>query len=353
MKSLLIALAIMFPIFSSAETLIVRFKEDRVSAFATQVRAKARAQVLQGKIVVVDGKYEAFHQNPDVLYVERNVRYHVYGYGSPSTSIKDANSAWGIAKIQASTFWARGYKGKGVRVAVIDTGVDGTHPEINGKVEAGFNAIDGSVNAMDDMCHGTHVSGTIAGNTVGVAPEATIVPVKFLDSQGSGSLEGAVKAIDWATQQNVQIMSASWGGSDDSQALKDIVKAATDKGILFVAAAGNDGADNDQVSSFPSNYPGVIAVAASDQSDALASFSNFGLKSVLLAAPGVGIYSSLPGGQYAAWDGTSMATPHVSGALALLLSSGCKKGAKCLSKEYAALPAFKGKVVTGGRLELK
>lgn len=349
MKSLLIALAVLLPIFASAETLIVRFKEDRVSTFATQVKAKAKAQVLQGKIVVIDGKYEAFRQNPDVQYVERNVHYHAYGYKSKDV----AQGAWGVLKIQANVFWDQGFKGKGVRVAVIDTGVDGSHPELAGKVAAGFNATDGSVNAMDDMGHGTHVSGTIAGNTVGVAPEATIVPVKFLNAQGEGTLEDAIKAIDWASKQNVQIMSASWGGSDDSQALADVVKAAVDQGIVFVAAAGNDGADNDKVKSFPSNYPGVVAVAASDQSDALASFSNYGLKSVLLAAPGVSIYSSLPGGKYDSWDGTSMATPHVSGALALLMSSGCKKGAKCLSKEYAALPAFKGKVISGGRLELK
>jgi subtilisin family serine protease len=327
----------------------VRFKENHSTAFTAQVKTKAKASVLKGKILIVEGKYTDYKNNPDVLYVERNVRYHALGFRSQ----KVASGAWGVEKIHAPDLWAHGHKGKGIRVAVIDTGVDAAHPELQGKVETGFNALDGSANSMDDMGHGTHCSGTIAGNTVGIATEASIVPVKFLGADGSGTLEGAIKAIDWAAKQNVQIMSASWGGPDDSQALKDSIEAAISQGILFVAAAGNDGADNDKTASFPANYPNVISVAATDSKDTLASFSNYGATLVLLGAPGVDIYSSTPGGSFDTWSGTSMAAPHVSGALAILLESGCKKGAACLQANNRKIAALKDKSVTGGRLELK
>jgi subtilisin family serine protease len=153
-------------------------------------------------------------------------------------------------------------------------------------------------------------------------------------------------------------MSNSWGGGSFSQALLDSIKRANDKGILFVAAAGNSSADNDKSASYPANYdlPNVLSVAATDSNDGLAPFSNFGVKQVDLAAPGVKILSAVPGNRYAEFSGTSMAAPHVSGAAALLLAAFPSMKAKdlkeVLMESVDKVSSLEGKVVTGGRLNI-
>ncbi|MEM2849629.1 MAG: S8 family serine peptidase, partial [Candidatus Bathyarchaeia archaeon] len=176
----------------------------------------------------------------------------------------------------------------------------------------------------DDNGHGTHVAGTVAAlfNTigvVGVAPKAYIYAVKMLDSSGSGTIAWAVQAIQWSVDNGMQILSMSWGASADYQALRDACKAAYDKGLLLVAAAGNSGSSSgtgDNVL-YPAKYDSVIAVAATDQNNNRASWSSTGL-AVELAAPGVNIYSTYKNNGYATLSGTSMATPHVSGTAALV-----------------------------------
>ncbi len=226
----------------------------------------------------------------------------------------------------------------------------------------GYNAITNTENPMDDHSHGTHCAGTIGGtgdNGVGVAGvnwNASIMGVKFLSASGGGSLADAIKAIDWATNNGAQIMSNSWGGGGFSQALADSIKRATDKGILFIAAAGNDGRNNDSSATYPANYPGVIAVAASNNVDGMAGFSNYGLRTVHLMAPGENIFSTVKGGGYATYSGTSMATPHVSGAVALLLShepSLTPEQVKArLMRTSDKLKSFRNKLISAGRLNV-
>lgn len=252
-----------------------------------------------------------------------------------------------------------------VRIAVIDTGVDYNHQDLAGNVDgkSGYNFVNNTDNAMDDNGHGTHCAGTIGalhGNKTGVAgvmSDVTIIPIKFLDAGGSGSLDGAVRAIDYATQLNVDIMSNSWGGGGRSQALYEAINHAAEKGILFTAAAGNSSSNNDMTPSYPASYdsPNIIAVAALTAQNDLAYFSSYGRTSVHIAAPGHNILSTIFGNRYEIMSGTSMATPHVSGVLGLLIA---KEGRLSLDvvrervvKTGVPVTALKGKVQTGARID--
>lgn len=251
----------------------------------------------------------------------------------------DAEKAWSVTK-----------GSRNVVIAIIDTGIDYNHPDLknnmwvnekeisgngldddgNGYVDDvyGWNAEKDNGNPMDGNSHGTHCAGTIGAehnNGIGVAGvmgEVSLMAVKFLSDSGSGSLADAVEAIDYATRMNVDIMSNSWGGGGFSKALEDAIKAAKNRGIIFVAAAGNNGTNNDTSPTYPSNYQvdNVISVASHTAQDALSSFSCFGKRTVHVAAPGSNVLSSTPNNQYKVLSGTSMATPHVSGVIGLLLS---------------------------------
>jgi hypothetical protein len=231
-----------------------------------------------------------------------------------------------------TSLWEQGVVGShAIKVAVIDTGIDHSHPDLSENVDAskGFNFVTQLPGAIDDHGHGTHCAGTIgalANNSkgvVGVNWHVTLVPIKFLDSQGNGSLDRAVQAIQYATQLHVNVMSNSWGGGPYTRSLYDAIEEAKKNGILFVAAAGNDSNDNDANPTYPAGYrlDNVISVAATDNQDQLAGFSNFGERTVHVAAPGVKILSTLKGGGYGYLSGTSMAAPHVAGVAALILSS--------------------------------
>src|SRR5439155_11909644 len=234
----------------------------------------------------------------------------------------------------------------------------------------GFNAILKTCNPLDDNGHGTHVSGTIGavGNNnlgvVGVNWTASIMASKAFDASGNGTLSDAIDAIEFviqaaaATGANVRVLSNSWSGGGFSQALLDEINKADAHNMLFVAAAGNAGANNDVSPQYPASYtaPNVIAVAATKNTDSLWSFSNYGPTSVHLAAPGVNILSTWPGNTYQYLSGTSMAVPHVSGAAALVLSrcggldtAGLKAN---LLSDVDAIPSLAGKVATGGRLNV-
>ena len=290
------------------------------------------------------------------------------------------------ADIAASEAWNT-TTGSTIVVAVIDTGVDYTHPDLAANMwtnegEIPNNGIDDDGNGYvddyrgwdfynhdndpyDDYSHGTHVAGTIAavGNNgigvVGVCWRAKIMPLKFLGASGAGSTAEAVNAILYATKMGARIMSNSWGGGGYSQALRDAIQAADDAGVIFVAAAGNSASDNDLAAHYPSNYEckNIIAVAATDNYDCLASFSCYGLTSVDIAAPGVAILSTIPGGGYSSYSGTSMATPHVAGAAALAWSHApAKTHAQIISdilNGSTPLSTLDGKVAAGGRLNLQ
>ncbi|HYD35216.1 MAG TPA: S8 family serine peptidase [Vitreimonas sp.] len=227
---------------------------------------------------------------------------------------------WGVSHITAPPVWPV-TQGKGVTVGVFDSGVDYTHPELNQLYSNGYDFVNDDSDAFDDHGHGTHVAGIIAARTndsgyIGIAPQAQVVGVKVIGADGSGYISDLVDAFDWALTQDIQIINVSLGTTYDSQLLHEKITQLTQKGVVVVAAAGNNYGGP---LLYPAAYQEVISVAASDTNNQLASFSNLG---AAVTAPGVGITSTVPGGGYATWSGTSMAAPHVSGAIALMLSQG-------------------------------
>ncbi|MFZ9001465.1 MAG: S8 family serine peptidase [Bacteriovoracaceae bacterium] len=352
----------------------------------------------------IKGIIQGLESDPDIEYSEPNYIYKAIGkrenvlyspndpqfsklWGLNNTGSNDPNTRSGVAgaDIKALKAWEIERGDRGVKIAVIDTGIDYNHKDLrdqmwvneaelngeegvdddgNGYVDDihGYDFANNDGDPIDGHGHGTHCAGTIGAshNDVGVAgvmENVTFIALKFLTDQGSGSTEGAIKSIDYATKMGVDIMSNSWGGGAYSEALKEAIERAAEQGIIFTAAAGNSGTNNDASPHYPSNYDviNVISVAASDSSDKLASFSCYGSKTVHIAAPGKNILSTVKNNGYAVYSGTSMATPHVSGALGLLIS---KEGRLPLDEVRDRVMAtsdvvkqLRGKVISGsGRL---
>jgi subtilisin family serine protease len=347
-------------------------------------------------------------EDPMVAYVERNQIYRtqeisndpgfpqLYGMQGPSTSPANQFGS------NAAAAWAEGFIGsENVYVGVIDQGIQSTHPDLAGQIWTNpFDPVDGEDNDgngyRDDVNgynfadnnnmvygggpsgngddHGTHVAGTIGatgGNGLGVVGmnwRITMISGKFLGRNG-GTTANAVRAIDYFTDLklrhglNIVATNNSWGGGGFSQALRDAIERANRAGILFVAAAGNGGGDgigddNDNIANYPSNYTNanVIAVAAITSTGAKSSFSNFGATTVDIGAPGSGIISTTAFNTYSNYSGTSMATPHVTGACALYAS--VNPGASAAQIKNAILSSavptasLAGRTVTGGRLNV-
>jgi subtilisin family serine protease len=233
--------------------------------------------------------------------------------------------------INVKPVWQAGAVGsRKVIVAIVDTGADYTHPDLRANLDTAdaYNFDANTSNANDDNGHGTHVAGIIGavGNNgsgvAGVNWNVTIIPIKFLDSSGSGSTSNGIKGIEWAVKKGARVINCSWGGTDGSQALKDAIDAARQAGVLVVTAAGNSSKNTDVQPEYPSAFhlDNMITVAASDLNGRLATFSNYGKKTVDIAAPGVDIYSTYKGSTYKSLSGTSMASPVVAGIAALVLS---------------------------------
>jgi subtilisin family serine protease len=255
--------------------------------------------------------------------------------------------------------------GANVTVAVVDTGVNLTAADLAGRLVPGQDYVESLNNAQDQNGHGTHVAGIIAADqnnftgVSGVAPAAEVMPLRVLDANGYGSLDAVAAAFNYAGQHNIRIVNASLGGSGTSQSLADAI--TSNPNTLYVVAAGNDGANDDDPSSpfYPCDIPAanVICVGASDQNDQAASFSDYGATSVDLFAPGVNILSTYLTGSppYAYLSGTSMATPMVSGTLALMLSHNPSLSAAQLKSDLLAsvdaAPQLAGLSVTGGELD--
>ena len=308
------------------------------------------------------------------------------GANEPDRSGTSTTPERGVAgaDVNALKAWNITKGSRDVVIAVIDTGIDWNHPDLaanmwvnageiagngidddgNGYIDDihGWNAALKNGSPMDGNGHGTHCAGTIGavhgnGGVAGVMGEVKMMAIKFLTDSGSGSLADAIVAIDYATKMNVDIMSNSWGGGGFSQALFDSIKAASDRGIIFTAAAGNSTTNNDVRDNFPSNYrtENMVAVAAHAHTDQLASFSSFGKRTVHVAAPGRSILSTTPNGQYAVFSGTSMATPHVSGVLGLLLAQeGRLPHAEMIERLHATsvpAPAYRRTTISGGRVD--
>jgi len=261
-----------------------------------------------------------------------------------------ASSQWALNTINARTAWDYTTGSRSIIVAVIDTGVDYNHPDLasntwintreisgngrdddgNGFVDdvRGYDFANNDVEPLDDNGHGTHVAGIIGAlgnNGAGVAGtnwNVQIMPIKFMSANGSGFLSNAVKSVNYAVQNGAKIINNSWGGGGYDSAMASAITNAQNKGVIFVVAAGNAANNNDLNPQYPANYSNanVVSVAASDQNNNLASFSNYGAGTVDIAAPGVSIISTTPNNTYSSYSGTSMASPYIAGALALVWS---------------------------------
>lgn len=237
-----------------------------------------------------------------------------------------------INLISAPILWNQGYTGKDVKIAVIDTGCCTTHPDLKDNIIGGRNFTvedNGDPNKYEDgNSHGTHCCGIIAGNghILGVAPNANLLVLKVLESNGNGNLESVVNAVNYAVDQKVDIISMSLGCPTNVPELYDAIKRAIKNNIIVVAACGNNGDGNAETieRDFPSSYPEVVSVGAIDNTRKCAVFSNSNIY-VDLVAPGVKIVSTGLNNGYITLSGTSMACPHVVGALALLIEKTTKE----------------------------
>ena len=254
---------------------------------------------------------DALKKNPKVAYVEPDFEV----YALPQTT------PWGIQKINAPQAWtAFSDKGTGIKVAILDTGIDTAHPDL--RVAGGVTYVIGTTTYNDDHGHGTHVAGIVAAldngiGVVGVAPEAALYAVKVLNSQGSGSISAIDMGIEWCISKGIQVISMSFGASSDPISLHQECDAAYNAGIVLVAAAGNSG-PGPETTTYPAKYSSVIAVGATDSNDVVADWSSRG-QELWVTAPGVSVYSTYMGSSYATMSGTSMACPHVTGTVALIL----------------------------------
>ncbi|MFD2702608.1 S8 family serine peptidase [Paenibacillus shunpengii] len=228
---------------------------------------------------------------------------------------------WGVRKIRAHKAWSNS-TGHRIKIAVIDTGADYQHPDLRHSLARGVNLLNRNMLPFDDNGHGTHIAGTIAAansteGIIGVAPRSIIYPVKAFDHQGSAYVSDIILGIDWCVRNRVDIINMSFGMRTKSKALLDVVNKASREGIVIVASSGNDG--KRRSIDYPARYAQTISVGATDENRRIAEFSNRG-PYVDVYAPGKNIYSCWTHGKYHEMSGTSMATSHVSGAIALLLS---------------------------------
>lgn len=241
---------------------------------------------------------------------------------------------WGVDRIDADLVWDKDRNlavdsganaGGGVKVGVLDTGIDLNHPDLQDNIKGGINIINPRRSPDDDNGHGTHVAGIIAGvdNEIGVlgtAPQTWLYAVKVLNRQGAGFVSDIIEGLQWCINNGMQVVNMSFGTSTDVQSFQEALSSAYESGIVLIAAAGNSGPGDNTVL-YPAKYGEVIAVSATDDTDSLASWSSRGAE-VELAAPGVEIYSTYKGSNYKTLSGTSMASPHVAGTAALVIASG-------------------------------
>lgn len=239
----------------------------------------------------------------------------------------ELDNSWGVKRIGAGAVHTYN-KALGVKAAVIDTGVDYTHPDLDANFAGGYDFVNKDADPMDDNDHGTHVSGIIAAErngagVVGAGPQASIYALKVLDASGGGYWSDVIKALDWAVANKIQVVNMSFGASNEAPGVHDAIKNAYNAGIVLVAAAGNSGNCGGQGNSvgYPARFEEVIAVGATNQNDSRPCFSSTG-DHLELAAPGVSVLSTVVGGGYKSFSGTSMASPHVAGTAALVLSNG-------------------------------
>lgn len=277
-----------------------------------------------------ENEIQRLKDDPSVAYVEEDVVVRavepMQALGTPSQEYLDS---WGVSHIGADVVAQAGIKGTGIKVAILDTGIDYNHPDLAANYKGGYNFVydnddpfDDSMSAYVPTGHGTHVAGIIGARdngtgVVGVAPDVSLYALKVLNAGLAGDVSDVIAGIEWAINNKMQIISMSIGSSLFSQALKDACDKAAQAGIILVAAAGNY---NNPYIEYPAAFDSVIAVTATRPDDTRPLY-NYGPE-MELAAPGVSIKSTVPGGGYGYLTGTSQAAPHVAGVAALLLSAG-------------------------------
>ena len=371
------------------DEILVRFRSGTPDAARGEARGQARARLVRRprlpnlELLRVEAGTSAsaaidrLERRRDVLYAEPNHlrqargsvddRYFPYLWGLHNTGQAVRGTAGTPdADIDAPEAWDVATGDPAQPVAVVDSGIAAGHPDLATQIApGGRDFVEDDDTPQDEDGHGTHVAGTIAARgqdgqgVAGVAFDGRVLPLRVLDANGSGTVADIIDAYAWAASHDARVLNASLGGAGPSRAERDAIRAAGR--TLFVVAAGNGGDDavGDDVDStpeYPCAYaePNVVCVAATDSSDRLAGFSNFGDQAVDLAAPGVTILSSYPPSGWAWLDGTSMAAPHVAGAAALFFArfpgASVADARAALLASVDPLPGLAGKVATGGRL---
>lgn len=325
----------------AVDELVVKFRQPLTGKQLLQLRKQLQITVVRHRgttYLFRSGKYDmaqlkAFFSKWNPVYMEPHYLYltneasGIDGFGdngdTPAIVPNDTlygRYQWNLPEIATEKGWNVTRGKNEIIVAVVDTGVQLDHPDLQGRLVPGTNIVDPSKPPEDDVGHGTHVAGIIAAqvnNNEGVAGMTwytKIMPVKVLDSTGAGTTYSVAEGIIWATDHGANIINMSLGNYADAQFLHDAVKYAHDRGVALVAASGNDNTDRP---GYPAAYPEVIAVSATDPDETRAEYSNFG-DYIDVAAPGSSIASTYPGSRYAALSGTSMASPHVAGLLSLV-----------------------------------
>lgn len=312
---------------SADKSVIVRFKQTPGPTERALIR-KARGKIKRSYQLIPamtaslpEEEIKKLRKNSKIAYIEENA---VYAVAPEPPTGNEVGNSWGVAHIFADVAHASGNRGTGIKVAILDTGIDYTHEDLAGNYRGGYDFVFDDNDPFDDSYfgHGTHVAGIVAAaengiGVIGVAPEAELFAVKVLDGAGFGRADWIIAGIEWAVLQGADIINLSIQGPH-SLGLQEACDAAYDAGVLLVAAGGNSLAGEGPVK-YPAAYDSVIAVTATDASDLPGYFSPLG-GALELAAPGVDVLSTVARGGYDYLSGTSQAAPHVAGAAALYMA---------------------------------
>ncbi len=280
-------------------------------------KIKSLTNFKSAEVVLVDDFELAKLRNDNSIHVFEDASIKV-SKPKEGKQIKEQQIPWGVSRVEADKAWVN-TTGKGVKVAVVDSGIS-KHKDLRDNIKGEFNAIDPKKSAIDDFGHGTHVAGIMAAKdnkigVVGVAPDVDLYAVKVLDAMGAGYLSDLAEGIEWCINNGIQVINLSVELQKDFPLLSYTINRALSADIIIVAAAGNTFGKS---VTYPAAYEGVISVSAIDTNNNIAEFSAIG--KIDFCAPGVDIYSTHLGNNYTTMSGTSMAAPHVSGVIALILS---------------------------------
>lgn len=271
-------------------------------------------------VMISAANVDSLSNDPDVLLVEDDAVVTTVATKGGTGTVIPQTLPWGVDRIDAEKCWVN-TTGDPIKVAVLDTGIDTAHPDLKANIKGGATFVKNTRTYTDDNGHGTHVAGIIGAlnnsiGVVGVGPNIDLYAVKVLNRSGSGYVSDIINGLDWCIVNNIQVINMSLGTTVYSETLDTAVQKVYAAGIVQVAAAGNDGG----AVNYPAALEHVIAVGATDSRDQISSWSSRGSQ-VDLVAPGVSIYSTYKGSSYATLSGTSMATPHVTGAAALVIQA--------------------------------